>query len=80
MRVRLSTASTRISTSYTLNLFDELTRHASTATDLRRLCGLAADGRLDGQVELEVSWRDHARAFNALLHREIGGKAILRID
>ena len=65
---------------YTLNLFDELTRHAGAATDLRRLCDLIADGRLDGQVELEVSWRDHARAFDALLHREIGGKAVLLID
>jgi NADPH2:quinone reductase len=65
---------------YTLNLFDELTRHASTTTDLRRLCALTADGRLDGQVELETSWHDHTTAFNALLHREIGGKAVLRID
>jgi NADPH:quinone reductase-like Zn-dependent oxidoreductase len=67
-------------TIYTLNLFDELTRHASAATDLRRLCGLAADGRLDGQTELEVSWRDHAEAFDALLHRRIGGKVVLHID
>jgi NADPH2:quinone reductase len=64
---------------YTLNLFDELSRHASAATDLRRLCDLVAGGRLDGQVELEVSWHDHARAFDALLHREIGGKAVLRM-
>jgi NADPH2:quinone reductase len=65
---------------YTLNLFDELTRHASAATDLRRLCGLVAEGRLDGQVELEVSWREHATAIEALLRRRIGGKAVLRID
>ncbi|MFL6121603.1 zinc-binding dehydrogenase [Actinophytocola sp.] len=65
---------------HTLNLFDELTRHASAARDLRRLCGLVAEGRLDGQVGLAVSWRDHAAAFEALLHRGIGGKAVLRID
>jgi NADPH:quinone reductase len=65
---------------YTLNLFDELTRHASAATDLRRLCGLVAAGRLDGQIQLEVSWRDHASAFDALLHGRISGKAVLRID
>lgn len=65
---------------YTLNLFDELTRYASAATDLRRLCGLVADGLLDGQVELEVSWRDHTEALNSLLHRRIGGKAVLHID
>ena len=67
-------------TIYTLNLFDELTRHASAATDLRRLCGLVAAGRLDGQVELEVSWREYATAIEALLQRRIGGKAVLRID
>jgi NADPH:quinone reductase len=67
-------------TIYTLNLFDELTRHASAGADLRRLCDLAAAGRLDGQVELEISWRDHVTAFDALLNREIGGKAVLRID
>jgi NADPH:quinone reductase-like Zn-dependent oxidoreductase len=64
---------------HTLNLFDELTRHASAAADLRRLCGLVAEGRLDGQVELVVPWHDHAAAFAALLHRRIGGKAVLRI-
>jgi hypothetical protein len=37
-------------------------------------------GRLDGQVELEVSWRDHAAAFDALPQRQIGGKAVLRFD
>jgi NADPH:quinone reductase-like Zn-dependent oxidoreductase len=65
---------------YTLNLFDELTRHASAATDLRRLCDLVAGGRLDGRVELEVPWREHATGFEALLHRRIGGKIVLRID
>jgi NADPH:quinone reductase-like Zn-dependent oxidoreductase len=67
-------------TIHTLNLFDELTRHASAATDLRRLCGLVAEGRLDGQIELEVSWREYETAIEALLQRRIGGKAVLRID
>jgi len=65
---------------YTLNLFDELTRNAGAATDLGRLCGLVADGRLDGRVALEVSWREHAAGFEALLHSRIGGKVVLRID
>jgi hypothetical protein len=38
------------------------------------------EGRLDGQVELETSWHEHASAFEALLRRRIGGKAVLRID
>ena len=65
---------------YTLNLFDELSRHASAATDLARLCALMSAGRLDGQVELEASWRDPAPALAALLERRIGGKGVLHVD
>jgi NADPH:quinone reductase len=65
---------------YTLDLPDELTRQAGAAGDLRRLCGLAAGGRLDGQVELEVSWREHASAMDSLLRRRIGGKVVLLVD
>ena len=65
---------------YTLNLRDELASHASAASDLARLCALAADGRLDGQVELECSWRQPGLAIDALLNRRIGGKAVLHID
>jgi hypothetical protein len=39
-----------------------------------------ADGRLDGQIELEASWREHFRALDALLERHIGGKAVLHVD
>jgi NADPH:quinone reductase len=70
----------RGATIYTLNLPDELASHASAASDLARLCALAADGRLDGQVELECSWRQPGRAIDALLNRRIGGKAVLHID
>ena len=70
----------RGTTIYTLNLPDELASHASVASDLARLCALAADGRLDGQVELEDSWRQPGPAIDALLHRRIGGKAVLRVD
>jgi NADPH2:quinone reductase len=65
---------------YTLNLPDELTSHASGASDLTRLCTLMADGRLDGQIELEASWREPSIALNALLERRIGGKAVLHVD
>jgi hypothetical protein len=44
----------RGATIYTLNLPDELASHASAAGDVTRLCALAADGRLDGQVELQM--------------------------
>jgi NADPH:quinone reductase-like Zn-dependent oxidoreductase len=65
---------------YTLNLFDELAFHASGAGDLARLCKLVADGRLNGQVELEGSWREPSRALDALLERRLGGKAVLHVD
>jgi D-arabinose 1-dehydrogenase-like Zn-dependent alcohol dehydrogenase len=70
----------RGATIYTLNLPDELASHASGADDLTRLCALATAGRLDGQVELECSWRQPAPAIDALLTRRIGGKAVLHVD
>jgi NADPH2:quinone reductase len=65
---------------YTLNLPDELASNASGAGDLTRLCKLVADGRLNGQIELERSWREPSQALDALLERRIGGKAVLHID
>lgn len=62
---------------YTLNNFDE---PASVAADLARLCALVATGRLDGQVELESSWRETPTAIEALLNRRITGKAVLHVD
>jgi NADPH:quinone reductase len=70
----------RGATIYTLNLPDELAAHASAADDLTRLCALAAGGRLDGQVELQCSWRQPGPAIDALLNRRIGGKAVLHVD
>jgi NADPH2:quinone reductase len=67
-------------TIYTLDLLDELASHAGGASDLTRLCTLTAEGRLDGQVELERSWREPAPALDALLHRRIGGKVVLHVD
>jgi NADPH:quinone reductase-like Zn-dependent oxidoreductase len=65
---------------YTLNLTSELAWHGSAASDLARLCALAAAGRLDGQVEFEGSWREPGLAIDALLGRHIGGKAVLHVD
>jgi NADPH:quinone reductase len=64
----------------TLNLPDELACHGGAAGDLGRLCALAAGGRLDGQVELQCSWRQPEPAIDALLNRRIGGKAVLHVD
>ncbi len=65
---------------YTLNMPDEIARNASGVSDLRRLCMLVADGRLDSQVTLEDSWRNAAGAIDTLLGRRIAGKAVLHID
>jgi NADPH:quinone reductase len=65
---------------YTLNLPDELASLVSGASDLTRLCTLMADGRLDGQIELEASWREPSIALAALLERRIGGKAVLHVE
>jgi NADPH:quinone reductase-like Zn-dependent oxidoreductase len=65
---------------YTLNMFDELVAHGSGTSDLQRLCALVADGRLDGHVELEGSWREPGRAIDALLQRTVGGKIVLYVD
>jgi NADPH2:quinone reductase len=67
-------------TIYGLSLSDELASHGSGSGDLARLIGLVADGRLDGQVELEGSWRQPGHAMDALLRRRIGGKAVLHVD
>jgi NADPH:quinone reductase-like Zn-dependent oxidoreductase len=63
---------------HTLNLPDEL--RAGAGTDLRRLLGLAARGRLAAQIGLEASWRDAPEALRALLERRVAGKAVLHID
>ena len=78
MRPRFDRA--RGATIYTLNLPDELASHASGASDLARLCTLMADGRLDGQVELEALVARAGPALGALLERRIGGKAVLHVD
>ena len=67
-------------TIYTLDLLEDLTFRGGGAGDLARLCTLMAAGTLDGQVEFEGSWREPARALDALLERRIGGKAVLHVD
>jgi NADPH:quinone reductase len=65
---------------HSLNLLEDLASHGSGAADLARLCDLMAAGMLDGQVELEATWRRPAEAIGALLERRIGGKAVLHVD
>ena len=67
-------------TIYTLDLLEDLEFHGGGTSDLTRLCTLMAERRLDGQIELEGSWREPSQALDALLERRIGGKAVLHVD
>jgi NADPH:quinone reductase len=64
----------------TLNLFDELTAHASGAADLARLGTLVDDGRLDTRIAAQTSWRSLATAMDRLRHRRVSGKIVIRVD
>ncbi|CAN5527094.1 zinc-binding dehydrogenase [soil metagenome] len=63
-----------------LFVFDELEHTQSASSDLARLAALVAAGELDGQIDLEMSWREAATAMQALLERRVAGKAVLRVD
>jgi NADPH:quinone reductase-like Zn-dependent oxidoreductase len=63
-----------------LYIFEELRHTRTAAADLRRLAELVADGRLDCQIDLTVSWTEAAGAVQALLERRVAGKAVLTID
>jgi NADPH:quinone reductase-like Zn-dependent oxidoreductase len=64
---------------HTLNLLDDL-RRANTVQELNRLAELMHQRRLVAPVELEAPWEDIHRAIDALLKREIAGKAVLHVS
>jgi NADPH:quinone reductase len=64
---------------HTLNLLDDLNR-GSPVRDLTRLAELMHQRRLVAPVELEAPWQDIHRAIDALLQREIAGKAVLHVS
>lgn len=65
---------------YGFYLFAELDHTRSGSADLRRLADLVAEGRLDPQIDLTLSWTDAASAIEALLDRRVNGKAVLTVD
>lgn len=67
-------------TLYGLFVFAELGRTRSGATDLARLAGLVASGRLDCSIDHEASWKQAASAIEALMGRKVAGKAVLHVD
>jgi hypothetical protein len=64
---------------HTLNLLEDLKR-ASALRDLDRLAELMHQRKLVAPVELEAPWQDIRRAIDALLKREIAGKAVLHVS
>jgi NADPH:quinone reductase len=65
---------------YGLYVFTELARTRSGSADLRRLAELVAGGRLDPQIDRVDSWKRAGAAVQALLDRQVAGKAVLTVD
>jgi NADPH2:quinone reductase len=65
---------------YGLYIFTELQRTGTCSSDLRRLAELVAEGRLDPQIDFVKSWREAPAAVEALLGRQVNGKAVLTLD
>ncbi len=65
---------------YGLFLFAEIAKTASASADLRRLADLVASGHLDPQIALSAPWTDAKRAIEALLNRQVNGKAVLNVN
>ena len=60
-------------------LLAELTQTGSAVHDLVNLADQLATGHLDAQIALELDWTEAARAFDAVLDRQVAGKAVLRV-
>jgi hypothetical protein len=65
---------------YGLYIFAELEHTRSAVSDLGRLAGLVAAGRLDPQIDIVRSWTEAGEAIEALLDRRVAGKAVLTTD
>lgn len=58
---------------------EPFTVRAPFQADLRYLLTLLADGELDPQIGLRDSWENVGAATQALLNRQVAGKAVLRV-
>ena len=65
---------------YAFRVFEELDAAGGATADFKRLLGLLAQGRLDPQIDLQLSWRRAGEAIEALNERRIAGKAVLTVD
>jgi len=64
---------------YGFYIFSELEHTRSASADLRRLADLVAEQRLDPQIDLTLPWSEAHRAIEALLDRQVNGKAVLTV-
>jgi NADPH:quinone reductase-like Zn-dependent oxidoreductase len=63
-----------------LLVFTEVHRRRLGTPQLERMLALIAAGRLDPQVSRTGSWRDPMPMVQALLDRQVDGKAVLLVD
>jgi NADPH2:quinone reductase len=64
---------------YGLYIFSELEHTRSAPADLRRLADMVAAGELDCQVDVVRPWAQAGAAIDALLDRQVAGKAVLTV-
>jgi NADPH:quinone reductase-like Zn-dependent oxidoreductase len=63
-----------------LLVFTEVDRHRLGTAQLERMLSLIASGRLDPQVTRTGSWHDPMPLVQALIDRQVDGKAVLTVD
>ena len=63
-----------------LLVFTEVEQRRLGTAQLDQMMQLIANRHLDPQVSLEVSWRDATSAAQALMDRNVAGKAVLHVD
>jgi NADPH:quinone reductase len=63
-----------------LLVFTEVDRHRLGTAQLERMLALIGSGRLDPQVTRTGSWRDPMPLVQALVDRQVDGKAVLTVD
>jgi NADPH:quinone reductase-like Zn-dependent oxidoreductase len=57
----------------------ELLRGRTGRSQLAALAALVDDGHLESKIDLVAPWTEAGRAIDALLERQVNGKAVLTI-
>jgi NADPH:quinone reductase-like Zn-dependent oxidoreductase len=64
---------------YGLFVFSEIQHTGTCSADLRRLAELIDAGRLDPQLAMQLPWERAGEAVQALMDRQVNGKAVLTV-